>query len=380
MLNSRTPLSSAIGLGPWVVLGWIPLAVGCSSPSDGAPSTVATTGGAQSTGASGGTPGAGGTGAVASSGTGAVGASDPGTGGAAASGQATLVEPIDRGNGDFALELRTPDEVITFIASATNGGRISVFGVGGQNLLTGPDINATNWGSTFWPSPQAWAWPPDPAFDSAPYTATIDGTTVVMTSPIATVDPVGTFTVTKRFTPNLDKPSITVEYLLSNSGTAAISAACWEVTRVASGGLSFFPAGDGILTSGLSTTETDGVVWFLALPEAITDAASPKLYADGAEGWLGHVAGDILMVKSFPDVPSAQQARQAVTGRRDEAEIEVYASASYVELEEQGPYSTIGPGQTLSWTVTWHVTRLPQGMISSAGNTELVSLARSLVN
>lgn len=381
------PLGFEVFAAPVVAVGLVGAAAACSSPNDTAPVTTPATGGAGTSGGSGGTlPGSGGFAASPAGGTGAAGASNPGTGGAASTG-ATLIEPIERGNGLFALELQTPTAVVSFLVNATSGARVSGFGVDGQNLLTTADIGTNNWGSTFWPSPQVWSWPPDPAFDSSAYTAVVDRSSVVpsvvMTSQPANVANVGTFTVTKKFTPNLTQASIAVEYQIQNTGTAPMSAAGWEVTRVGKGGVTFFPAGDGILTSGLTTSVNAGIVWFQESAAAIVDTANPKLYADGAEGWLGHVAGNVLMVKSFPDVPSSQQARQALTGAtKDEAEIEIYVNPAlaYIEIEEQGPYATIQPGQGLSWTVTWYVAVLPQTITPSVDNADLVAFARSLVS
>ena len=44
---------------------------------------------------------------------------------------------------------------------ATRGGRITALRLGDRNLLSGAEVDAINYGSTFWTSPQsAWGWPP----------------------------------------------------------------------------------------------------------------------------------------------------------------------------------------------------------------------------
>src|SRR5262245_53569577 len=64
------------------------------------------------------------------------------------------------------------------------GGRITALRLGGRNLLTGPDVDPGNYGSTFWTSPQsAWSWPPVAEIDSAPYAAAPDGPMLVMRGP-----------------------------------------------------------------------------------------------------------------------------------------------------------------------------------------------------
>jgi hypothetical protein len=281
---------------------------------------------------------------------------------------------LDRGSGSFALELESDGGSLTFEVTH-HGGRISAFRANGLNLLTGPDVNATNWGSTFWPSPQVWPWPPDPAFDSAPYEARVEGRSIVMRSPLARVDGVGTFTVIKRFSPDLKRLAIDVEYTIRNDGQTTITVAPWEITRVAKGGLSFFPAGEGIVRSALATHETGGVVWFREAPEAILEPSSPKLFADGAEGWLAHVASHVLLVKRFPKIPVTRQARPS------EAEIEIYVHPTdgYIELEQQGALTELEPGCSSSWTVGWYARVLPAGVTPAVGSSDLVDLVRSLV-
>lgn len=290
--------------------------------------------------------------------------------------QATLVGPIDRGDGIFALELESSSRILYFEVDAQRGGRITAFRANERNLLTGPEVNALNWGSTFWPSPQVWPWPPDPAFDSAPYRACLEDTSIVMTSPKAVVERVGTFTLVKRFSPDIGRLAVRVEYTLQNDGASHMKVAPWEITRLPKGGLSFFPAGEGVLRSGLVTTEQAGIVWFEESPNAIIDEEAPKLFADGAEGWLAHVARDVLFVKRFPKIPPAQQARP------NDAEIEIYVNPfyDYIELEPQGAYTQIEPGASLTWTVTWYARVLPAESNVAVGSQDLVNRVRALID
>ena len=41
----------------------------------------------------------------------------------------------------------------------------------------------------------------------------------------------------------------------------------------------------------------------------------------------------------------------------DEAEIQVYVNRgkTYIELESQGAYTTLAPGEQLTWTVKWYL-------------------------
>ena len=61
-----------------------------------------------------------------------------------------------------------------------------------------------------------------------------------------------------------------------------------------------------------------------------------------------------------------------------EAEIEVYANPRYVELEAQGPYATIAPAASVSWTVVWLVREVPRGVRVETGSADLVACAEGL--
>jgi hypothetical protein len=182
--------------------------------------------------------------------------------------------------------------------------------------------------------------------------------------------------VTKKFTANLAKGSVDVEYKMTATA-AGKSFAPWEISRVPqTGGLSFYPTGSGAPTSGtfeaVPTTTGAGCTWYQGA--ASRPSADQKLFADGTGGWLAHVQGDLLLLKKFPDLPSGM----AASG---ENEIEIYVSsgANYIELEQQGPYMAVAMGQSLTWTVTWIVRKLPAGMTATPGNQALVDYVKSLV-
>src|SRR6187402_2638980 len=87
----------------------------------------------------------------------------------------------------------------------SNGARISALRVAGRDLLA--DAAQTgqedNWGSTFWPSPQAWPWPPtDPqsiaAINSQPYEPLLQDSSLTLKSALNAA-PL-TLTVIKKFT------------------------------------------------------------------------------------------------------------------------------------------------------------------------------------
>ncbi len=165
-------------------------------------------------------------------------------------------------------------------------------------------MDPANFGSTFWSSPQSdWNWPPPPEIDSAPYAASLDGAVLSLSG--ATAAGLG-LAVEKRFSADREAGVVTVVYTLANRGSQARQVAPWEITRVAAGGLTFFPMGEGGPRKGpqdlLSPTIVNGVAWFAYDAAAIT--ADQKLFADGQEGWIAHVDGDLLLVKSFADTPA----------------------------------------------------------------------------
>ena len=115
-----------------------------------------------------------------------------------------------------------------------------------------------------------------------------------------------------------------------------------------------------------------GATWYDYDKASITE--HQKHFADGREGWLAHVDGDALLVKTFPAVPRTAHAP-------GEAQIEIYASPAhtYVEVEAQGAYETVEPGGALTWQVVWLARRLPEILPISVGSEALLAHVRALV-
>lgn len=262
-----------------------------------------------------------------------------------------------------------------FAVDAAKAGRITEISIGGRNVLTAaqsPEQN--NWGSTFWPSPQSdWGWPPPAELDPGAYTAALDGGSLVVSSAVA---PGLGLAVSKRFAVDAKRGMVTVDYGLVNRGGQARSVAPWEISRVAAGGLTFFPMGEGAPWKGpqelLPLAMVDGVAWLVS--EAKPAAADQKAFADGREGWIAHVAGDLLLVKAFADTTPAQAAP-------GEAEIELYTDPgrTYVEVENQGAYTKLEPGQSSSWPVCWFLRKLDASIPVRPGSAKLLELVRGLV-
>lgn len=273
----------------------------------------------------------------------------------------TLKQPIERGEGKLVLELGST----YFEVSPGHGGRVTSLRHDGQELLTltGAENYADAFGSTFWPSPQVWGWPPPAEIDTDPYTATVapDGVLTLVGRPNAATS----LRVTKRFAPNLEREGIDLEYSMTNVGAAEVSWAPWEITRMPATGFAFWPTGGAPFGKApIASTSSLGHTW--CTPSHTEGEA--KLFADGAGGYLAYVLGDRVLVKRFQDQPASAAAP-------GEAEVEVYVNPdhSYVEIEQQGAYVSIAPGATVTWKVSWYLRRLPRGVGDSPGSEDLVA-------
>jgi len=247
------------------------------------------------------------------------------------------------------------------------GARITRLALSGQNMLTGPEVDPLNYGSTFWPSPQQrWNWPPVPELDSDAYAVQVEADSLVCSSKPGMRAKVS---VVKRVRASA-AAEVELEYILKNEDSAPASWAPWEITRVAAGGLSFFPSGERVVNAQLPVMNQGGATWYKH--DAAKVGSGQKLTADAAMGFLAHVAGRTLFVKQFMDVPVAQQAPAP------EAEIAIYAAGGYVELEPQGPYTALMPGESVSWRVRWRLAEVPQDVAIEVGSSKLLELARQL--
>jgi len=211
-------------------------------------------------------------------------------------------------------------------------------------------ISQSRWpesfGSTFWTSPQKeWNWPPVPEIDKQAYSVEKDGKVLRMTSGVS--DRLK-YRIRKEFSVDEEDGAFVITYSIINESNETRRVAPWEITRVKNeGGLIFFEApADSIWPAGLMNfTNAQGAAWYVA-DEA---QQNRKVNADG-KGWLAYLANGLLLVKRFEDLDATQPAP-------GEAEVQVYVNRgkTYIELENQGPYSTLQPQQQLSWTVRWYL-------------------------
>jgi hypothetical protein len=285
----------------------------------------------------------------------------------------TASAPITHRDGRYTVKLQQQSlEVDPAI-----GGRITSLNINGKNFLTDSTVNKFNWGSSFWPSPQSdWDWPPPAEIDNQPYTAELKGDVLKL---VSQKDAKFGLIVTKEFSGNKREGSFTIKYSITNGSDQVRKVAPWEVTRVHTQGIAFFPYGKGERRGGLipSTIEKDGICWYVYDSTKVPRKGDTQLYADGAEGWFAQINGNVILVKKFPDIPLEKNAPK-------EGEVELYANKapfakSYVEIEHQGAYEELQPGETSTWEMTWLLRKLPASLKPKAGDPQLVRYARQFV-
>lgn len=261
--------------------------------------------------------------------------------------------------GELALEV-----------DAVDGGRIVEFSLGGRSVVIPKGESAQAYGSSFWPSPQkAWDWPPPAELDALPWSVSIDGRVLVLES--RTNEKLG-LSATQRIEALPEKGAVRIELALHNRGSAPLSVAAWQNTRTRPGGLTFYPStAPALPPSAFPLDPQGGVAWFDHDPR--TNERKGKLFADGEEGWIAHVDGDLLFVKVFPPVAREKQAP-------GEAEVEIYVdpAGGFVEVEQQGPYGAIEPGHTARWQCHWLLAKLEPDARRVVGDGRLLAQARAL--
>jgi hypothetical protein len=262
---------------------------------------------------------------------------------------------------------------VRFECTAANSGRITTFAFEDRNILTDASINPFNFGATFWTSPQKdWQWPPPREIDSDDgWEGRIEDGTIILAGPPC---PDLGINVVKRFRADTTKQAVSVSYEMRNISSEPLTYAPWEISRVHPGGLTFFPTGEAAfpptIQSPLPTEERDGVTWFHHTDATVT--SEHKLFADGQEGWIAHLDGDLLFIKTFEDITPEAAAPT-------ESEIEIYAIPSYVEVEQQGAYRPIAPGSSRTWTIHWYLVKGQNGSAFSIGNPDLVRWVRETI-
>ena len=263
---------------------------------------------------------------------------------------------------------------LSMTVDAAHGGKILSFKLGdreviAQNPAAAPQpeqpapeggrprmrwFNPNSYGSTFWTSPQKeWNWPPVPEYDNLPYTAEIkDGPVKILDVAVPALFLEGQvskygYRIRKTITVDPSDLAFVVTYSIVNESGETRQVAPWEITRVPNGGFLEFDATPETVTPAdlMKVSFDDG----MATLEVDVADQNRKINVDG-KGWLNFRDNGLVMTKRFADI--AQE--DAAPG---EAEIQVYIDArkSFVEIEAQGPYTELQPGEKLDWTVRWYL-------------------------
>ena len=257
---------------------------------------------------------------------------------------------------------------------ANHGARIVQFSLSGQNILVTQAAGAAQFGATFWPSPQTlWNWPPIATIDTSAYSVSVQGDVLVLTSSSFTITTgAPTMTIEKHLAVNSANNVVSITYGFINQGNTSVSLAPWEITRVAPGGVTFFPNPDSgpapRTCSGTfavpATSDFESYTFFADLP---TTGQTKLCAAGGSKGYQAHLSGDLLLVQAWTDVPASEDAV-------GEGEVEFYTDPSftYEEVENQGAYAPLGAGNRADWTVRWTLTPIASAD-GGAGPSDIVA-------
>ena len=254
---------------------------------------------------------------------------------------AQTITPLEDGKYD----LNAGD--VTMTVDAAHGGKIVSFRLGEAEVLNQGRM-PNSFGSTFWTSPQReWNWPPVAEYDTKPFQAEVNGFTLLLTGEKSRFG----YRIRKVFNTDPKDGAIVITYTIANESGEVRQVAPWEISRVPNGGVLFFqakavePANN---MEGLPFIFEKGAAWYV-MDEA---RVNRKINADGT-GWLAFADNGLLFVKKFQDLKEGEAAPA-------EAEIQAYANPgkTFVEIEEQGAYTTLQPGEELHWTVRWYLVPL----------------------
>ena len=256
---------------------------------------------------------------------------------------------------------------VTMTIDSEKGGKIKSYKFGEKEIISQSRF-PNSFGSTFWTSPQKeWNWPPVTEFDTAPYVVTEKNGKLIMASRTAEKLPMR---IVKEFYTDETDNSIVASYYIVNESKENRKVAPWEITRVPSKGVIFFdcPVENIEAASGelLKFNSAYGVSWY----QFDVAKGNRKINADG-KGWVAYSYDGLLLVKKFEDITPSQPAP-------GEAEVQVYVNQgdTYTEMENQGAYTELKPGEALRWTVKWYL--VPQD-ISGEPSKKLAKAAKKLV-
>ena len=248
------------------------------------------------------------------------------------------IEPLE--NSQYKVSIGD----VAMIVDAAHGGKILSFTYQGTEIISQMErVNA--FGSTFWTSPQReWNWPPVPEYDNLEYSVEDQSYSLKLKGQVSERFK---YRINKEFYPDPVDNAIVVTYTITNESDQERKVAPWEITRVPNAGVVFFQAPIEAITPAnlLPFRAMNGI----ALYAADSSERNRKINADG-KGWYVFANEGLMLMKRFQDLEAGEEAP-------NEAEIQVYVNEgkTFMELECQGPYTTLKPGESLHWSVRWYL-------------------------
>jgi len=250
-------------------------------------------------------------------------------------------------------ELTTCGGHAKMVIDAANGARIMSLKWDSLEVLS--QIPAPNmYGSTFWTSPQKeWNWPPVREHDMGKYTVEQQDGKIIMTGSV----PERIKLRMKKTFSVAEDDMFCIKYSIINEGTEDRKVAPWEVTRVpGEGEISFNAKAETIWPAGLMSFVQDGQRSVFNIDKADTQrkinangepAQKAGKVSDGMS-FLSYANKGLVLTKFFQDLKEGE----AAPGE-DEIQVYVHQGSLYCEIENQGAYTLLHPGESLEWTVYW---------------------------
>ncbi len=237
----------------------------------------------------------------------------------------------------------------------TLGGRFASFTLDGKEALrVERDANNWHWGSTLWTSPQEdWGWPPIDTFDKDAFEVVAHGQRNIKLA--SRVDPRTRLQMFKeaRFENDPGElPQLRMTYQVVNQGDRSCAVALWENIRVDWSGQVEFPSGGTFRfrdNSRGAVTEKVGATLRIPFnqkqPNAQKVFYTPPSPRDGIL-WSRYRNNGLVLTttRKMPDRVAPNQAA-----------IEIYLApdSRFAEVENQGSFVELDPGQDLKMFVTW---------------------------
>lgn len=265
------------------------------------------------------------------------------------------------------ISLRSGD--LTLTIDPKIGGRITGLQLGEHQLLSGPDVHAKNFGSTFWLSPQSlWSWPPVAAHDEAPYTVLARSQSAVQLK-----SAVGAGAQVVKGVQALGHNLLQLDYRIQARSDFA-EVAAWEITRVPRSGLAFAPVtrhSVATVRGEMDVVLDDNDILWLAMT-AGEPLIEGKVIANGTAGWLAFANNGYLYLKIYPRISAGQMAS-------GEGDIELYLSeqSPYLELEVQSAAQSLAAAEALDWRTHWLAVQIPPEVTVKLGSATLMQFVRA---